>query len=81
MLRSRAITTRADQSLRRDRRNPLERHHRLAAEPLENGLLGATNSLAQAAKRRARGYRNKEKMITIIHLVAGKLPQPEIHTI
>ena len=46
-----------------------------------NGLLEATNSLVQAAKRRARGYRNKQKMITIIYLIAGKLPLPEIHTI
>ena len=40
-----------------------------------------TNSLVQAAKRRARGYRSKAKMITIIYLIAGKLPLPQIHTI
>lgn len=48
---------------------------------LSNGLLEGTNSLIQAAKRRARGYRNRAKMITIIYLIAGKLPLPEIHTI
>lgn len=48
---------------------------------LSNGLLEGTNSLVQAAKRRARGYRSKEKMITIIYLIAGKLPLPETHTI
>ena len=48
---------------------------------LSNGILEGTNSLVQAAKRRARGYRNKQKMITIIYLIAGKLPLPEIHTI
>ena len=48
---------------------------------LSNGLLEGTNSLVQAAKRRARGYRSKTKMITIIYLIAGKLPLPEIHTI
>jgi transposase len=48
---------------------------------LSNGLLEGTNSLIQAAKRRARGYRSKTKMITIIYLIAGKLPLPEIHTI
>jgi transposase len=48
---------------------------------LSNGLLEATNSLVQAAKRRARGYRSKAKMITIIYLIAGKLPLPQIHTI
>src|ERR1019366_5695924 len=47
---------------------------------LSNGLLEGTNSLVQAAKRRARGYRSKDKMITIIYLIAGKLPLPEIHT-
>jgi len=39
------------------------------------------NSLIQAAKRRARGWRSKNKMITIIYLTAGKLPLPQIHTI
>ena len=48
---------------------------------LSNGLLEGTNSLVQAAKRRARGYRSKSKMITIIYLIAGKLPLPQIHTI
>ena len=40
-----------------------------------------TNSLVQAAKRRARGYRSKAKMITIIYLIAGKFPLFQIHTI
>lgn len=48
---------------------------------ITNGLLEGTNSLIQAAKRRARGYRSKEKMITIIYLITGKLPLPQIHTI
>ena len=48
---------------------------------LSNGLLEGTNSIVQAAKRRARGYRSKTKMITIIYLIAGKLPLPQIHTI
>lgn len=48
---------------------------------LSNGLLEGTSSLVQAAKRRARGYRSKAKMITIIYLIAGKLPVPQIHTI
>lgn len=48
---------------------------------LSNGLLEGTNSLIQAAKRRARGYRSKPKMITIVYLIAGKLPLPQIHTI
>ena len=48
---------------------------------LGNGLLEGTNSLIQAAKRRARGYRSETKMITVIYLIAGKLPLPQIHTI
>lgn len=46
-----------------------------------NGLLEGTNSLVQAAKRKARGYRNKDKMITVIYLIAGRLPLPSTHTI
>jgi transposase len=43
-----------------------------------NGLLEGINSLVQAAKARARGYRNKEKMITIVYLTAAKLPLPTL---
>jgi transposase len=46
-----------------------------------NGILEGTNSLVQAAKRKARGYRSKQKMITIIYLIAGRLPLPTVHTI
>jgi transposase len=45
---------------------------------LANGLLEGINSLIQAAKARARGYRNKNKMITIIYLTAAKLPLPTL---
>ncbi|MGH3686463.1 MAG: ISL3 family transposase [Pseudonocardiaceae bacterium] len=43
---------------------------------LSNGLLEGINSLIQAAKTRARGYRNKNKMITIVYLTAAKLHPP-----
>jgi len=46
---------------------------------VSNGLLEGLNSLIQAAKRRARGYRSTRNYITMIYLVAGKLdfgPQP-----
>ncbi|MGH3710530.1 MAG: ISL3 family transposase, partial [Pseudonocardiaceae bacterium] len=46
---------------------------------LSNGLLEGINSLVQAAKARARGYRNKNKMITIVYLTAAKLRLPS-HT-
>jgi transposase len=46
---------------------------------LSNGLLEGTNSLIQAAKARARGYRSKKKMITIIYLIAAKLPKPSLY--
>jgi transposase len=46
-----------------------------------NGILEGTNSLIQAAKRKARGYRSKQKMITVIYLIAGRLPLPTTHTI
>ena len=45
---------------------------------LNNGLLEGINSLVQAAKARARGYRNKNNMITIIYLTAAKLPLPTL---
>jgi transposase len=45
---------------------------------LSNGLLEGINSLIQAAKARARGYRNKTKMITIIYLTAAKLQLPTL---
>lgn len=51
---------------------------------LTTALLEGTNSLVQAAKARARGYRNKQYMITIIYLLAAKLPRPSLrvtHTI
>lgn len=38
-----------------------------------NGLIESMNSLIQAAKRRAKGYRNVDNFITIIYLLLGKL--------
>jgi transposase len=49
--------------------------------PISNGILEATNSLIQAAKRKARGYRNNDNLITMIYLVAGRLPLPSPHAI
>jgi transposase len=43
------------------------------------GVLEGTNSLIQAAKRKARGYRNPQRMITIIYLIGGRLPRPATH--
>ena len=40
---------------------------------ISNGLLEGLNSLIQAAKRRARGYRTNRNYIAMIYLVAGKL--------
>jgi transposase len=48
------------------------------ANHLNNGLLEGINSLVQAAKARARGYRNKTKMITIVYLTAAKLQLPTV---
>jgi transposase len=36
-------------------------------------LLEAINSLLQAAKAKARGYRNPENLITMGYLIAGRL--------
>ena len=40
---------------------------------VSNGLLEGLNSLVQAAKRRARGYRSSRNYKAMIYLVAGKL--------
>jgi transposase len=40
---------------------------------ISNGLLEGLNSLVQAAKRRARGYRTTRNYIAMIYLTAGKL--------
>jgi len=45
---------------------------------VSNGLLEGLNSLIQAAKRRARGYRSARNYKTMIYLVVGKLnPGPQ----
>ena len=43
-------------------------HSRLA-----NGILEGINSLIQAAKARARGFRSSKNLITLVYLIAGKL--------
>ena len=40
---------------------------------ISNGMIEGINSLVQAAKARARGYRTTENFITIAYLVCGKL--------
>jgi len=40
---------------------------------ISNGVLEGINSLVQAARNKARGYRTVEYFIIIIYLVAGKL--------
>lgn len=40
---------------------------------ISNGVLEGINSLVQAAKAKARGFRNTSNFITIVYLVAGKL--------
>ena len=40
---------------------------------LANGLLEGINSLLQAAKSKARGYRTIRNLVTMAYLIAGKL--------
>lgn len=40
---------------------------------INNGILEGINSLIQAAKARARGYRTMRNLITMIYLIGGKL--------
>lgn len=40
---------------------------------MTSGVIESVNSLAQAARARARGYRNADTFITMIYLIAGRL--------
>jgi len=40
---------------------------------ITNGILEGINSLVQAARNKARGYRSVEYFITVIYMIAGKL--------
>lgn len=40
---------------------------------LTNGLMEGVNSLFQAAKRKARGYRSEKNIIAMVYVLAGKL--------
>ena len=40
---------------------------------ISTGVLEGINSLAQAAKARARGYRTTRNFTTMIYLIVGKL--------
>ena len=40
---------------------------------IKNGIFEGINSLVQAAKAKARGYRSDRNPTTIIYLIAGKL--------
>jgi transposase len=40
---------------------------------IANGLIEGINSLVQAAKAKARGYRNRETLKAITYLIAGRL--------
>lgn len=53
---------------------------RVLSNDLTTAVMEGINSLVQAAKARARGYRNSENFITIIYLIAGKLDLRFAHT-
>jgi len=46
---------------------------------LTTGFLEGINSLIQAAKARARGYRNPKNLITMAYIIAGKLNFKSLH--
>jgi len=46
---------------------------------LSTGFLEGINSLIQAAKARARGYRNPKNLITMAYIIAGKLNFKSLH--
>lgn len=52
---------------------------RWSVSRISNGVLEAINGLVQAARARARGYRNTHNFITMVYLIAGKLELPLTH--
>lgn len=49
------------------------------AKRINTGVMEAINSLVQAAKRRARGYRTKRNLIAMTYLIAGRLDLEVVH--
>jgi transposase len=47
---------------------------------ISNGVLEGINSLIQAAKAKARGYRSSKNLITMVYLIAGQLDFQLTHT-
>ena len=47
---------------------------------ISNGVLEGINSLIQAAKAKARGYRSTKNLITMVYLIAGQLDFQLTHT-
>ena len=43
-------------------------------EELSTAFMEGLNSVFSAVKRKARGYRSTEYMVTMLYFVAGKLP-------
>ena len=68
-----ALAPSTDHQLCPDGRGVLAGHHPLVCITDHNGLLEGLNSLVQAAKRRARGYRSTRNYIAMIYLTVGKL--------
>jgi transposase len=46
---------------------------------ITNGILEGINSLIQAAKAKARGYRSTRNLIAMTYLIAGRLDFNETH--
>jgi hypothetical protein len=55
------------------RQAPLGRHLCWFDGKIANGLIEGTNSLVQAAKAKARGYRSIRNLKTMVYLLAAKL--------
>ena len=76
------LTPRTHQAGGPHHRAPSQRHPRILAQPsfawtfdshIANGLIEGINSLVQAAKAKARGYRTTRTLKAITYLIAGKL--------
>ena len=67
------LTARADEAGRRHHDAPPRRNLAWFHSRIANGLIEGINSLVQAAKAKARGYRSLRNLKAITYLIAGKL--------
>lgn len=77
MLRGEGFTTRTNQCIRQDGPSPLKWRYQLAEKSAQQWAF-ARNELTRPGDKRTAP---REQVITIVYLIVGKLPLPDISTI